>query len=360
VSAVGNPEPERVSAINARLDAVNAAGGLNGYKIVLDACDEKGDPNTAASCARKFVSDKVVAEVGSLTVFGQKYNPILQAAGIPRVGPLVASQAEYFAPNNFLLSGGSVSMFEGALKYAAESGGKSVYLLGQETEGADSLIGLLKPVAEKDGLHWAGNSLIASDTPDVSSYVTAAMKSKADVVLLTFGPDTTQQVLKTSVQLGATYKICTSAESFSDDVIKAVGADNPMITQAMLVTPNPPLTQTANPAVKQYLDEMDKRQASGDKNAAPEKRSHIFDAWLSTLAFTQVMKNTTGEITAKSVTDAFNAASNVDMLGAFPPWTPNKSAVAMIPRVSNPYAWYVKVVNGKQALAKPETVRVID
>jgi ABC-type branched-subunit amino acid transport system substrate-binding protein len=362
VSAVGNPEPERVSALNARLDAINAKGGLNGYKIVLDACDEKGDPNVAATCARKFVSDGVVAEVSSLTVYGQKYNPILLQAGIPRIAPLVASVAEYTGTNNYLMNGGAVSMYEGAIKYAAESGAKSFYLLGTATEGSDSLIGLLKPVAEKNGMKWAGNAFITPGTPDLSSYVTSAMKSKADVVLLTFGPDTTEQVLKTSVQLGATYRVASAAESFSDEVIKSVGADQKIITDALLVTPNPPITQTQIPAVKQYIEEMDARQAAGDKNAAEATRSHVFEAWLGGLAFTQVMQKAAapGPITAKTVTAAFNSATDVDMLGAFPLWTPNKSAVPMLPRISNPYAWYVNVVNGKHALAKPEAVNVLN
>jgi ABC-type branched-subunit amino acid transport system substrate-binding protein len=223
--------------MNARLDAVNAAGGINGYKIVLDACDEKGDPNVAATCARKFVSDGVVAEVASLTVYGEKYNPILQQAGIPRIGPLTGSLADFTAKNNYLLSGGALSMFQGGLKDAAANGAKSVYLLGQASEGGAAIVGLLKPAAEKLGMKWAGVGWIPSGTPDLSSYVTAAEKSGADVVLLTFGPDVTEQVLKTSVQLGAKYRIASASQSFSDEVIKAVGANQKIITDALLVTP---------------------------------------------------------------------------------------------------------------------------
>jgi hypothetical protein len=119
------------------------------------------------------------------------------------------------------------------------------------------------------------------------------------------------------------------------------------------------VTQTDIQAVKQYQEEMDARLASGDKNANANVRSHVFDAWLGGLAFTQVAKTINGEITAKSMTDALNAATDVDMLGAFPAWTPNKTALPMLPRVSNPYAWYVKVVDGKQTLAQPNAVNVL-
>ncbi len=96
VSAVGNPEPERVSAANARFDVINAAGGINGYKVVLDACDEKGDPNVAAACARGFVAHGDVATVADESVYGAKLNPPLLKAGIPRVAPAAFQRYRVF------------------------------------------------------------------------------------------------------------------------------------------------------------------------------------------------------------------------------------------------------------------------
>jgi ABC-type branched-subunit amino acid transport system substrate-binding protein len=358
VSAVGNPEPETVAAQQAHLDVINAAGGINGYKVVLDACDEKGDPNVATACARKFVDEKVVADVGDISVFGPKYNPILQEAGIPHFGALAASAAEYTAPNSYPLSGGSVVMFQGAALDAADKGAKSFYILGTEAEGSSALVGLIQPVVEKKGMTFKGVSFIPPGTADVSSYVTKAMNSGADVVLCTFGPDTTEQVLKTSVQLGAKFRVASAAESFSNDVIKAIGADNPIITQALLVTPYPPITETGIPAVSQYLKEMDAFQAAGGKNAEANARSHVFAQWLAAYGFGEIAKTISGDITSASFTKALNTVKDVDMLGAFPPWTPSKPG-GVLARVSNGYGWYVHVVNGQQKLESTTPVDIL-
>jgi ABC-type branched-subunit amino acid transport system substrate-binding protein len=358
VSAVGNPEPETVAAVQAHLDVINAAGGINGYKVVLDACDEKGDPNVAAACARKFVDEKVVADVGDISVFGPKYNPILQAAGIPHFGALAASAAEYTAPNSYPLSGGAVVMYQGAALDAAAKGAKSFYILGTEAEGSASLVGLIQPVVEKQGMSFKGSSLIPPGTADVSSYVTKAMNSGADVVLLTFGPDTTEQVLKTSVQLGAKYRVASAAESFSKEVIAAIGADKPIITSALLVTPYPPISETSIPAVSQYLREMDAYQSRGGKNAEDNVRSHVFAQWLAAYGFGQIAETVTGSLTAASFTQALNAAKDVDMLGAFPAWTPSKPG-GILSRVSNGYGWYVHVVNGEQKLESTTPVDIL-
>ncbi len=250
-------------------------------------------------------------------------------------------------------------MYEGAILNAVANGAKSIYFLGTATEGADAIVGLLKPVAEANGLVWKGNQFITPGTPDVSPQVTAAMNSKADVVLISYGPDGTQQVMKTADQLGAKFRFASAAESYSDAVIKSTGADNPLVTQSLLVSPYPPVTQTQVKAVSQFESEMDAREKAGDKHASQATRSHSFEAWLGALAFGEVAKTITGPITAKSMTTALNTVKDVDMLGAIPPWTPTNSVSAMLPRISNGYGWYVKAVEGKQALAQPDAVEIL-
>ncbi len=167
---------------------------------------------------------------------------------------------------------------------------------------------------------WKGVQFIAPGTPDVSPQVTAAMNSKADVVLISFGPDGTQQVMKTAQQLGAKFRFASAAESYSDAVIKSVGADDPLMTQSLLVSPYPPVTQTQIKAVRPSSKaEMDAREKAGDKNAGQATRSHSFEAWLGALAFGNVASTITGPITAKSMTTALNTVKDVDMLGAIPP-----------------------------------------
>ncbi len=266
---------------------INAAGGINGYKIVLDACDEKGDPNVAAACARGFVAHGDVATVSDQSVYGAKLNPPLQAAGIPRIGDAAFSITEYSAPNSYPISGGAITMYEGGIMNAVASGAKSIYLLGTATEGSSAIVGLLKPVAEANGMAWKGVQFIPPGTPDVSPQVTAAINSKADVVLISFGPDGTQQIIKTAEQLGAKFRFTSAAESYSDAVIKSAGADNPLVTQSLLVSPYPPVTQTQIKAVSQFQSEMDAQMATGDKSASQATRSHSFEAWVGALAFRQ-------------------------------------------------------------------------
>src|SRR4051794_17722939 len=72
----------RAAAV-ASVDAINAAGGVSGRKIVLETCDDKLTPNGAQSCFQKAASDRdVVAVVGGYNIFPEAVAPIADQAGL--------------------------------------------------------------------------------------------------------------------------------------------------------------------------------------------------------------------------------------------------------------------------------------
>jgi branched-chain amino acid transport system substrate-binding protein len=66
--------------IQTYINKTNAAGGVNGHKIVLDTCDEKYDVQAGLACYQKLVKqDKVAALVGSLN------DSDVQSALVPKI-----------------------------------------------------------------------------------------------------------------------------------------------------------------------------------------------------------------------------------------------------------------------------------
>jgi ABC-type branched-subunit amino acid transport system substrate-binding protein len=65
------------------VDVVNAHGGIKGHPLQWVHCDDKGDPNVAASCANQLASqNKVRALVESVGLEGNVAWPYLKKAGI--------------------------------------------------------------------------------------------------------------------------------------------------------------------------------------------------------------------------------------------------------------------------------------
>jgi branched-chain amino acid transport system substrate-binding protein len=87
--------------VRSYFDAVNAAGGVNGYKFQLVDCDSKYDPSAAHQCAQKLISEGVLAIVGWLSLSGeQSETPYLTGQGVPIIGGL-GVPAEFSSPLSY-------------------------------------------------------------------------------------------------------------------------------------------------------------------------------------------------------------------------------------------------------------------
>src|SRR5271165_1656681 len=65
------------------VDVVNANGGIKGHPLQWVHCDDKGDPNVAATCANQLINqDKVSAMVESVGLEGNIAWPQIQKANI--------------------------------------------------------------------------------------------------------------------------------------------------------------------------------------------------------------------------------------------------------------------------------------
>jgi ABC-type branched-subunit amino acid transport system substrate-binding protein len=75
--------PELQYMAQIAVDVVNAKGGIKGRPLKWVHCDDKGDPNVAATCADQLINqDKVRAMVESVGLEGNVAWPLIKKAGI--------------------------------------------------------------------------------------------------------------------------------------------------------------------------------------------------------------------------------------------------------------------------------------
>src|SRR5882762_9269466 len=65
---------------------INATGGVHGHPLELDVCDNQLKASAAAACARRFISESVVATVGDESSYGSDTNSLLANAKIAGIG----------------------------------------------------------------------------------------------------------------------------------------------------------------------------------------------------------------------------------------------------------------------------------
>ena len=89
------PYPNIPGAAEVYEQYINDNGGVAGRPLDIITCDNKGDPNEGANCARQAVEEQVVAVVGSFTFDASRIIPVLEEANIAWFGaccPLVAQE----------------------------------------------------------------------------------------------------------------------------------------------------------------------------------------------------------------------------------------------------------------------------
>ena len=89
------PYPNIPGAAEVYEQYINDNGGVAGRPLDIITCDNKGEPNEGANCARQAVEEEVVAVVGSFTFDASRIIPVLEEANIAWFGaccPLVAQE----------------------------------------------------------------------------------------------------------------------------------------------------------------------------------------------------------------------------------------------------------------------------
>ena len=130
-----------VDGVQAGVKAINDAGGINGRQLELTVCDNAGDPNRDATCARDAVTDEWVAVVGGFDPYAPAQTlPVLEAANIPYVGYLQGTPIEYQSPVSFPVEIGTVGGYVGTFKQMIDDGCKSPVFIGTTDSGSDETI----------------------------------------------------------------------------------------------------------------------------------------------------------------------------------------------------------------------------
>jgi ABC-type branched-subunit amino acid transport system substrate-binding protein len=349
--------PESVTSVYAAVDALNARGGLNGHKVEVDYCNDKGDPNQAAACGRQMVTDKVIAVVGGASSNPTILPPILQAANIPWLGDNAQSAPEMNTPIMFLFSGGSAGGFA-AMSARDGKIGVAASLIVSDVPTVTSLITLFSTPAKTAGTPFVEIAKLPPTAADAAPTVAAAKVDKVKTVLVALSPPQVAQVIRATQASGANPIFEWSGEPQAD-IIPALGSTGVMD----YATPFSGLVKdSSNALVKRYLKELKTRAATGDKDAAtagdyPSGRG--IQGWLGVYVIEKLVKSgAIKDLTSDSVLAALVAAKDIDMEGVIPPWTPNLEGPANQVRISNQYYFMNRLVNGKVTQLTPKAVTV--
>lgn len=309
---------------------INDNGGVAGRPLDVVTCDNKGDPNEGANCARRAVEEDVVAVVGSFTFDASRIIPILEEANIAWFGaccPLVAQ--EFTSEISFVLGSLLPGMGAGLGWKMAQDGCTSPVNVVLDIPAGDvAYPALLNAYEVGGGDPDAWRQVKISPVPgDYSAQVAEATKD-SDCIAGGISDSNWAAWLPAMAAAGATQRLYGLQGNLNGVIVEQF----PELTEGAVVSGSYP--NIAGPMWDDYRAALEAYDAPDlDWNSLAG-----LGTWAALTAFTTIVEGMTGEIDHDTFIEAANSTASLDtggMIGVLDLTQPYTGFGGEFPRVFN-------------------------
>ncbi|MEU0561732.1 ABC transporter substrate-binding protein [Dactylosporangium sp. NPDC006015] len=327
------------AGLDAHVQSINAAGGIDGRKIEVTYCNDAYNANTGAACARQAVSDGVVAVVGAASSQAPAELPVLEAAGIPWLaGAGSGGPTEGTSKVSYPITGGTQSMQVGLGRLLANKGGKNIAVIVADAAAAYAAADDIANGAKAGGAQ-SYRILAPLGAPDFSAVASSALAKTPDAIAVASTATDAPRIIRAVRQAGFKGNIATLANIFKPADQKALGdlADKVFITSSAV-----PVTNTSIPQVQQFLADM----AKYHPEAVTDNGS--LGTWTSITFLVEIVKRLGGNVSAAAITGLLDKLDKPIVLGTVPDYAgiPNPPVVQTYPRVPTFKVYVSEAVGG--------------
>lgn len=318
--------PEKQSAAEAAVDAINAAGGVNGHPLQVVTCDTDLDPNKTTQCTQQAISDHVVAVVDAESPLSGTPFTLLQNAGIAYIFGQGLTPTEISSPISFPLAG-TPGWFYGVAAMLVKQGAKHIAIVGGNS-ASDLFAAQLITAALKTANVTPVRSLIVPlNTTDYTATAATAMEGGVDGIAYHGSEQQLVPLVTALRQQGYKGYIDSISADVSDTALQSMGsAANGMGIVSLTAS----LGDTSNPAVAAFLNGMKQYEPSAKVDTQSE------EVWSAVELFAAVAK-TLPTVDASTVLSAMKnlSPSSPVSIGIAPPVpTSTTSPLSAYPRLS--------------------------
>lgn len=291
--------PQIVAGARAAAMEINARGGIDGRDIEIEACETRGDPNTAVQCAQEAVTDRLPAVVGAFDLVGNHFS-VLDAAGVPSIAPWVAGDKSLMLDTSYPITGGGFANTAGQMASLSSRGATSVGAVYSSVSAAPAMQ-VLKPIEAAYPDLEIQQVVVPANTVDYSAVVAAAMRK--DGISLSAYPNDIVGFLRALRQAGGEdAKISTSVAALLPAAVKDLGADAEGL---IAVSGFYPPSSTDIPAVAKFVEFMDKVDPEASKDEFAQ------NAYAGVQIFAEAAAGL-DEITAETIREALDTTDAFD------------------------------------------------
>ena len=336
------PYPNIPGAAEVYEQYINAKGGVAGRPLDVITCDNKGEPNEGANCARQAVEEGVVAVVGSFTFDASRIIPVLEEANIAWFGaccPLVAQ--EFTSPISFVLGSLLPGMGAGIGWKMAQDGCENPVNVVLDIPAGDVAYPALVNAYEVGGGDpnaWR-QVKIAAVAQDYSAQVAEATEG-SDCIAGGIADSNWAAWLPAMAAAGADQRLY----GLQGNLNSKIAEQFPELTEGAIISGSyPNIEGSMWDDYRAALEEYDAPDLDWNSLAG-------LGTWAALTAFTEIAGGMSGEIDNNTFIEAANTTSELDtgnMIGVLDLTTPYTGFGGDFPRIFNRTVYFDTVKDGK-------------
>ena len=290
------------------VDEWNKAGGINGRKIQLDVFDDQGDPTVGTNIARKIVSQKYIAMIGTAeSAVTIAMAPTLRQAEIPNITSgqspgLVAVKSPFL----FLNGPTSTTYDETLAKHLVDQKKmkKIALITNNGAYGKGEHDAFLKALSGR-GIEPVADEVVTADQKDFSAQLSKIRQKQPEVIFVGAEEVESGLIVKQARDLGISVPFAGAAPQGTPVFLDTAGAAN---AEGTIVS---------SPYLSNDTDDASKKFAAAYKAAFGEEAElHGAKAYDGTQIMLTAMKNS-GVATGGKLAEAIRAVKYDGLMGDF-------------------------------------------
>ncbi|MFB7222716.1 ABC transporter substrate-binding protein [Streptomyces sp. NPDC056227] len=311
-------------------------GGINGRPVVVESCDDHGDPAKTSQCLNNLMDSGVVGLVNvSSLAFGANALPALEKAGMANIGGWPVTSDEYHSANNFPTTPGAAGSYPALAVHFAATGAKKLAVAYTNTPSGQAVGDELKKQWESLG----GTSYFMTEFDAAGADFTPTLSKiaaqKPDAVILAVGEGPAPRMFKSAKVAGLNAPIGVSATPATKKVFDAAGDAANGIYFGFASVPSDYDSEDA----KTYRDVLEKGapdlELTNQTAVAVSSMQYAYD----------ILSSVKGDITKESVLKKLQ--ENKPWKGFLTHPTDPEHAPESMPQISNPYTLIAQYEDGK-------------
>lgn len=243
---------EGQTVMQAYIDSVNKAGGIQGKRIVLRMLDDEFNPQKAADNARQLANEKVVALFNCWgTSSCSAMLPVANEYSVPLIAGIAGSGPIRTQPGRFVFNVRPTTDAEIAhmVEQMVVGGQTRIAVVYQKDAFGQSALAAAQEVMARAGIKPVGEIALAADASDVPAVLEALKKAASNSIVLLASPRATVALITQARRSGLAVPIYNLAAQANQRVVTDLGeyTGNVIFTT---VVPSP--GRVALPVVNEY------------------------------------------------------------------------------------------------------------